>query len=1228
MGVSIRHWLEEAAEFKKLLGAVRKPHAAITVSGLLSEGGQALIMAALAVMNRKPIAYISSKIELESLAEAVRFFYRLMEADRDDRTRARSNRSSAEALTINETPSTVTDDEHRVVVLPPFDVDPYRGVSPHPATLAARAHALYRLSRGDVAIALISWKALLARTLPPAHMVRWGRELRVGETCEFQELIALLPRIGYRREDPVTAVGEFSVRGGIVDVFTTTHSRPLRIEFFGDDVVSIREFDPDTQRSVGHLERVLLAPLTEAIFDPQCLRQWADAAMTRWTDPLFRRDMKLKCGFAEAGEAFQGWEFQIPLVKPHRGTAFDYLTDALLLVDEPTLLVSEIKKFIEHMNAKYEEAREAGELALEPTTFFLTADEVDERLKSARRVELSVLGHAARVEEALLESTTSISSSEDSECVHEIMLPASPMRRFRGQIEHAVEEIKKAQRQQMSVWIIAHSRGMAERLTDMLSEYEVTVLSEADLSSESRFENETSEATWRIANRGSQAPMPPAHVIIGPVRRGFALPWARLLLLAEGDIFQEAETPVARPRSTSGGAKLSAFLSDFRDLKPGDYVVHIDHGIGRFRGLVELDMNRNGGAREFLLLEYAEGAKLYVPVERLDLVQKYANADGTAPALDRLGGTSWERTKARARRALRDMAEDLLKLYAERQLVKGFAFSPDSPWQREFEDGFEYELTPDQETAIADVKRDMEQPVPMDRLLCGDVGFGKTEVAMRAAFKAVMDGKQVAVLVPTTVLAHQHFQTFRRRFAPFPIKIEMLSRFRRSHEQKRILGELADGLVDIVIGTHRLLSRDVRFRDLGLVIIDEEQRFGVVHKERLKQLRRQVDVLTLTATPIPRTLSMSLMGLKPMSVIETPPRDRMAIQTIFAPFSPTVIKTAIERELERDGQVFFIHNRVESIHMIADLIRRLVPGVRLGISHAQMPARQLERVMMKFIDYELDVLVSTTVIENGIDIPRANTIIINHAEQFGLAELYQLRGRVGRSHRQAYAYLLIPPEQSLTPLARRRLAALKEFSDLGAGFRLAAADLELRGAGNVLGREQSGHIRAIGFELYCQMLERAIRELQGEVIEEEISTQIDLDIDIRIPESYIPDMGQRLRIYKCISSAPDESRLQEICDELLDRYGPLPESVQHLLEYARLRREAMALGVLSISRQRGLIHIAFDRRARVDGEKLLKLINERAEARFTPDGVLQFRPQVSDGVDLLRELKSCLLELR
>jgi transcription-repair coupling factor (superfamily II helicase) len=1180
--------VEETAQFKKLVHAIESPQAVIAVSGLLAGGGKALVLAALAAATQKPIAYIATESELDSLADEVLFFYDHF---------------------CN--PQSAIRNPQSVVSVPALDVDPYRGVSPHPATLEARAHALYRLSQGDVRVALLPLKSLLTRTVPPAVITQLGRQLRVGEEYPFEGLIALLPRVGYRQEDPVTAVGEFSVRGGVLDVFTSAHPRPLRLEFFGDVIESVREFDPDTQRSVARLERAVLAPMTEIAYEPGVLREWAETATSRWVDPIFRLDLNAKSALAEAGEAFQSWEFQVPLVRPHQGTLFDYVPDVLLVLDEPTLLLAEGQKFLERMQAQYDEACEAGEVALEPESFFLTPDQVSQRVDSFRRIELSTLGRAAMIHDAELE--LEMANPPSAMPFEEIALPASPMRRFHGQIQQVIEEINKARREQMAVWVAARSVGMAERLVEMLREYHLSVESWAD-------------ATLPPSETSSERALP-VQVVAGKLAKGFALPWARLCVLAESDIFQEEPVDVVSPPTLRGRMNLSAFLSDFRDLKPGDYVVHIDHGIGQFQGLVQLEAN-GAAAREFLLLQYADDAKLYVPVERLDLVQKYSSADGTTPALDRLGGTSWERTKARTHRALRDMAEDLLKLYAERQLVRGFGFSPDSPWQSEFESGFEYELTPDQETSLAEIKRDMEQPLPMDRLLCGDVGFGKTEVAIRAAFKAVMDGKQVAVLAPTTVLAYQHLQTFQRRFAAFPIKVELLSRFRSPKQQKPIIAELADGIVDIVIGTHRLLSKDIRFRDLGLVIVDEEQRFGVTHKERLKQLRRRVDVLTLSATPIPRTLSMSLMGLKPMSVIETPPSDRLAIQTIFAPFSHSVIKTAIERELERDGQVFFIHNRIDSIYTMADLIRRLAPQARLGVTHAEMSPRELESAMMKLIRHELDVLISTTVIENGIDIPLANTIIINHAERFGLAELYQLRGRVGRSNRRAYAYLLIPSESSLTPLARRRLAAIKEFSDLGAGFRLAAMDLELRGAGNLLGAEQSGHIRAIGFELYCQMLERAVRELKGEVIEEEVNTQIDLNVNIRIPEPYVPEMGQRLRLYKRISSAPDERRLQDICDELLDRYGPIPEPVETLLEYARLRRDAVALRVQSISRQRELVHIKLDPQSRVDIENVIEFVSRVAQASFSPNGVLSFKPAASGGQELLTELKNCLMKLR
>jgi len=654
--------------------------------------------------------------------------------------------------------------------------------------------------------------------------------------------------------------------------------------------------------------------------------------------------------------------------------------------------------------------------------------------------------------------------------------------------------------------------------------------------------------------------------------------------------------------------------------------VHIDHGIARFGGLQTLDLGPRSG--EFMLLFYAEEAKLYVPVERLDLVQRYSSAEGHQPTLDRLGGLGWQKTKAKAKRAMRDMADELLRLYAERKLVGGFAFAADTPWQREFEDGFQYVLTPDQETAIEDVKRDMEEATPMDRLLCGDVGYGKTEVAMRAAFKAVMEGKQTAILTPTTVLAYQHYDTLRSRFAPFPVKVELLSRFRSTKEQKEIVKQVEAGEVDVAIGTHRLLSKDVRFKDLGLVVVDEEQRFGVAHKEKLKQLKKRVDVLTLSATPIPRTLNMSLTGLRDMSLIETPPRDRLAIQTQVVQFSENVIKSAIELELGRGGQVFLIHNRVETIETIAALVQRLVPQARIVVGHGKMNEKEMERVMLDFIDHKYDVLVATTIIENGIDIPRANTIIINRADAYGLSQLYQLRGRVGRSSRRAYAYLLIPSEQELSPIARRRLAAIREFSDLGAGFRIAALDLELRGAGNFLGGQQSGHMDALGFDLYTQMLERTVAELRGEQIEDETSVSINLGVNVAIPEDYIQDMGQRLRTYKRVSSSRDEETLAGIRRETEDRYGRVPRSVEDLFAYARLRRLAEEIGVISIDKTADGIAIKFNENARIAPEKLAEFISRDGQSSFTPGGVLRMSLDDDQEDNELEVARATLLELR
>ncbi len=631
-----------------------------------------------------------------------------------------------------------------------------------------------------------------------------------------------------------------------------------------------------------------------------------------------------------------------------------------------------------------------------------------------------------------------------------------------------------------------------------------------------------------------------------------------------------------------------------------------------------------------MVLEFADAARLYVPLTRLDLIQKYRSTDaGPAPVLNKLGGQQWAKTKARVKKAMADMADELLKLYAQRRAAEGHAFPPDNEFQREFEDAFDYNETDDQLSAIADIKRDMESNMPMDRLLCGDVGYGKTEVAMRAAFKAVQDGKQVAVLTPTTVLSFQHYETFRRRFSQFPINIEMISRFRTPKEQKLILEKLEAGQIDILIGTHRLLSKDLKFQDLGLLVVDEEQRFGVRHKERLKQMRQQIDVLSMSATPIPRTLHMSLVGLRDMSVIETPPKDRMAIQTVVAKFDEKLIRTAVELELERGGQIYFVHNRVETIYELAAKIQELVPQSRVVVGHGQMGEAELEKTLLAFMNHEYDVFVATTIIENGIDIPLANTIIVNRADRHGLSELYQLRGRVGRSNRRAYAYLLIPPEQELTDVARRRLAALKEFSDLGAGFKIAALDLELRGAGNMLGGEQSGHIEAVGFEMYTSMLEEAVSKLKGEEKRDHVTTQLNLGISLRIDESYIPEENQRLRVYKKIASALDEATLADVRAELEDRYGALPESVLHLIDAATLRLTSERLGVQQIDRKRDQLHIRFSEKAEVDPGRLMKLVarNAKKGAQFTPQGILRFPLAGSKPPEVFREVHALLDQL-
>jgi transcription-repair coupling factor (superfamily II helicase) len=869
------------------------------------------------------------------------------------------------------------------------------------------------------------------------------------------------------------------------------------------------------------------------------------------------------------------------------------MPNASVIADEPEQLRSES----ETMWVRIEEAHERSGVGnlVRPHDLYLAPEEWLSRVQSAPGADLEHLG---------------VTRSDEIETVE---FQSQPSPRFHGSIPHLLEQVKKQIAENRRVLVAAPNIGEVERLADFFTEYGVSFR----LGSRTRGGESYADETAYFAGEVLTTTLVKAYIPDGMV-----LPDAGLTVFGTRDLFDESQSVVSRPQRQK--SKTSAFLSDFRDLQVGDYVVHVEHGIGQYQGLKEI--NQGNGDTEFMLLEYAEGAKLYVPLTRLDLVQKYRSAEGAKPVLSHMGSAAWAKTKARVRKAMQDMTEELLKLYAQRKTAQGHSFPADNEWMREFEDAFEYSETDDQATAIADVKRDMESALPMDRLLCGDVGYGKTEIAMRAAFKAINDNKQVAALAPTTVLAFQHFETFKQRFAAFPVSIEMISRFRSPKQQKEILQRVEAGKVDILIGTHRLLSKDVKFADLGLLIVDEEQRFGVRHKERLKQMRKEVDVLTMSATPIPRTLHMSLVGLRDMSVIETPPKDRIAIQTVVASWDEKLIRSSLEQELERGGQVYFVHNRVDTIWEIAAKLQTLVPNARVIVGHGQMSEGELEKVMLKFMRHEADILVATTIIENGLDIPLCNTILINRAERFGLSELYQLRGRVGRSNRRAYAYLLIPSDIELTPIARRRLAALKEFSDLGAGFKIAALDLELRGAGNLLGGEQSGHIEAVGFDLYTQMLEQAVREMKGEA-DPQPQAQLNLGLNIRIPAEYVPEENQRLRMYKRIAGVETERQLADVEAELRDRYGEPPVPVQQLLRYAALRLQAVSAGVTAIERKRDLVSVRFRQDAPVDPEKLASFVASQRGSQFLPDGTLKFLAKGLGARELLEQLQKLLENL-
>jgi len=1132
-------------------------------------------------------------------------------------------------------------DPTQVLRLAAHDVLPFENLSPHSEIQETRASALWKLCASE------RTPRLVIAPIESACMRLFGRDyyaalalhLRTGEEHLPEMLVEHLLSVGYTRVDVVEMPGQVTIRGGIVDVYPPEQERPVRIDFFGDEIESIRRFDPETQRSSSSLDEVLLLPLTETPVTEKLLSAInarltragaAGAALEGGEEPV-----ELQTHVAtRTGEAtvFPGWEFFAP-VAGAKYTLLDLLgTSTRVFIEEPAMVKNQGERWWNKVEQRHDRSG-IGSL-VRPEDIYLSPWELEDRLHRTTGCDLDQLG------------AVDVLDAERNE-LSEIEFASRPTQRFHGSIPALIDALNSLMRQEARILLAAANQGDVERLAGLLQEYQVPYRlgSRADQPGSSSVYSESSYLAGDL-----RTPV----IVKTPIAAGVQIldldktTARQIVLFGAQDLSDEADVtprPVRR-----GRPKSAAFISDFRDLKVGDYVVHVEHGIARYMGLRVIEEN-DQPPLELMILEFADEAKLYVPLTRLDLIQKYRSTEtGPAPQLNKLGSQGWQKTKARVKKAMADMTAELLKLYAQREAAQGTPFSPDTNMQREFEDAFDFNETDDQLNAIADIKADMESTQPMDRLLCGDVGYGKTEVAMRAAFKAVQDSKQVAVLTPTTVLSFQHFESFKRRFANFPVNIEMISRFRTPKEQKEILERVADGKVDILIGTHRLLSKDLKFQDLGLLVVDEEQRFGVRHKERLKQMRAAIDVLSMSATPIPRTLHMSLIGLRDMSVIETPPKDRMAIQTIVAKFDEKLVRTAVEMELERGGQIYFVHNRVESIYDIAAKIRELVPQARIVIGHGQLPEAELERVMLSFMNHEYDVLVATSIIENGLDIPLANTIIINRADRHGLSELYQLRGRVGRSNRRAYAYLLIPPDTELTEIARRRLAALKEFSDLGAGFKIAALDLELRGAGNMLGGEQSGHIEAIGFEMYTSMLEEAVRKIKGEDDQPaHAATAVNLGISVRIDADYIPEENQRLRMYKRIAGAEDYTALTDVRAELQDRYGALPESVENLLAAGEIRLHAQLLGIAQIDRKRTqveqnkvktfveMLHIKFAERDgsesnnanAIDPGVLMKLVsrNTKRGAQFTPQGILRWPLTSAKAEDVLTETRALLESL-
>ncbi|MDA8140555.1 MAG: transcription-repair coupling factor [Desulfobacteraceae bacterium] len=1105
----------------------------------------------------------------------------------------------AEALSLF-----VRDLQPQILYFPPYNILPSKFMSYHNETAARRVGTLYQMVESTLPpIVITTVGGVKQRLIPKSALTGFAELLMVGQETDRDGLVQKLISGGYTRSAIVEEPGDFSVRGGILDLFPPLQEDPLRIEFFGDTVESIRRFAADTQRTRGNLEELVVLPAREAVITPGELNALLGRTRARAAEQgLPVTQLREVVQRIKAEGIFPGIESLLPLIYPELGTLFDYLSaQTLTLLVDPGHLEATALEIDTHAAISLQQAKERQHLCVPPETLYLDWPQIQERLSAYASIAFKPF--AARPVEPAGDKITPLicrTTVNDTADLRQALQIAATQER---PLQPLADWLTEQKHNQLTALVVCRRPSHVPRLIEMIADYGIQANAIEALA-------DMLEQPGRI------------YLTTGTISQGFVWPEASFALIADEEIFGTTY----RPRKAADRPKPATELLNIADMAIGDLVVHAEHGIGRYEGLVKLGVERT--YNDYLLIVYRDGDKLYLPVERMNLVQKYMGMEGQNPVLDKMGGLTWERVKDKVKRSTEKIAGELLKLYAERKVRHGHAFGSVDTYFRDFEDGFPFEETVDQHKAIEDVLHDMRQTTPMDRLVCGDVGYGKTEVALRAAFLAVSEAKQIAVLVPTTVLAEQHFATFKERFKRFPVRIASMSRFRSPKEQKEIAAELKEGRIDIVIGTHRLLQKDIEFKELGLLILDEEHRFGVRHKERIKAIRASVDVLTLTATPIPRTLHLSLLGIRDISLISTPPEQRRPVITYVTEFDDTLVVDAIRKEMARNGQIFFVHNNINSIDRMTAHLQKLVPEVRMAVGHGRMDEDELEKVMLDFMQRRIDLLVCTTIIESGLDVTAANTIFINRADHFGLAQIYQLRGRVGRGDEQAYAYLFIPNETTLTRDAQKRLKVLMEHSDLGSGFQIAMSDLKIRGGGTILGASQSGHIASVGYDMYLKLMESSIAELKGEPIQEALEPEINLPVSAFLPETYISDIDQRLSIYRRLARMGDLKEISALKAELEDRFGRLPDEAGNLLLKIMLKVLAVRAGCKRLDLTETQLQLQFSEVHQMKPFGIVALVAlEKGRYRYTPDHLFKAALTAGSPKSLLAQVKNILIEI-